>query len=182
MINFRKISEDDLPLILRWRTDPNVTRYMSTDIEFDLEKQFKWYNEVVRICSPTEHWIISHNDKPIGLLNLENYDPAHQQTSWGYYIGDLESRIIGGLIPAYFYNYMFLHRDTSLKKINGHLFSSNTKVLAIHQFYGVKEVKVLKNHICKYGELFDIILIEMTRENWVSKQESFYHYQAVFEE
>ena len=115
-------------------------------------------------------------------LNLENYDPANQQTSWGYYIGDLESRIIGGLIPAYFYNYMFLHRDTSLKKINGHLFSLNTKVLAMHQFYGVKEVKVLKKHICKYGEWFDIILIEMTRENWVSKQESFYHYQAIFEE
>ena len=39
MISFRKISKNDLPLILRWRTDPEVTRYMSTDIEFDLEKQ-----------------------------------------------------------------------------------------------------------------------------------------------
>jgi len=40
----------------------------------------------------------------------------------------------------------------------------------------------MKKHICKYGELFDIILIEVTRENWLLKQESFYHYQAVFEE
>ena len=182
MINFRKISENDLSLILRWRTDPNVTRYMSTDIEFDLEKQFKWYNEVVRICSPTEHWIISLNDKPIGLLNLENYDPANQQTSWGYYIGDLESRIIGGLIPAYFYNYMFLHRDASLNKITGHCFALNTKMRAIHRFYGVREVKVLKEYICKHGKMFDIILVEITREKWLSQKENFQLYQLILKE
>ena len=90
--------------------------------------------------------------------------------------------MIGGLIPAYFYNYMFFHRDNLLKKINGHLFSENTKVLAMHRFYGVKEVRVLKNHICKYGEMFDIIQIEMTRERWVSQREKFQHYQAFFEE
>ena len=182
MINFRKISEDDLPLILRWRTDPEVTRYMSTDIELDLEKQLLWYNQVVRVCSPAEHWIISHNNKPVGLLNIEKYDSILQQTSWGFYIGELKFRIMGGLIPAYFYNYMFFNRNTSLKKITGHLFSSNVKMLAIHRFYGVEEVEVLKNHVCKFGEMFDIILVELTRENWVSKKESFYHYQAVFEE
>ena len=182
MISFKKISKDNLPLILRWRTDPEVTRYMSTDIEFDLEKQTNWFNQVVCICSPAEHWIISHNEKPVGVINLEKYDSALQQTSWGYYIGEIESRIIGGLIPAYFYNYMFFNRDSSLKKINGHLFSENTKVLAMHRFYGVKEVKILKNNIHKYGKKFDLILIEMTRKKWILQRENFQHYQANFEE
>jgi UDP-4-amino-4,6-dideoxy-N-acetyl-beta-L-altrosamine N-acetyltransferase len=182
MISFRKITEGDLPLILRWRTDPEVTRYMSTDIEFDLEKQTDWYNKVVCTRSPVEHWIISHNEKPVGVLNLEKYDSMLQQTSWGYYIGEMESRIIGGLIPAYFYNYMFFIRDPLLKKINGHLFSENTKVLAMHRFYGVKEVKILKNHVHKYGITFDLILIEMTKNKWTSQRKNFQHYQAVFEE
>ena len=182
MISFRKISKDDLPLILRWRTDPEVTRYMSTDIEFDLEKQTNWYDQVVCSRSPAEHWIISHNEKPVGVLNLEKYNSILQQTSWGYYIGEMESRIIGGLIPAYFYNYMFFNRDPLLKKINGHLFSENTKVLKMHRFYGAKEVKVLKNHVYKYGRTFDLILIEMTKEKWALQRENFQHYQAVFEE
>ena len=182
MISFRKVSKDDLSLILSWRTDPEVTRYMSTDIEYNLEKQTNWYKQVVCTCSPAEHWIIVHHDKPVGLLNLENYDSELQQTSWGYYIGELKARIIGGLIPAYFYNYMFFHRNTSLEKINGHLFSANTKVLEMHRFYGAKEVEILKNHICKYGKMFDIILIEMTREKWLSRKEDFQHYQANFEE
>ena len=107
MISFRKITENDLPQILRWRTDPEVTRYMSTDIEFNLEKQTNWFNQIVCTCSPAEHWIIFHNEKPAGVLNLAKYDSTLHETSWGYYIGEIESRIIGGLIPAYFYNYMF---------------------------------------------------------------------------
>ena len=182
MINFRKITEDDLTLILRWRTDPEVTRYMSTDIEFDLEKQTNWYNQIVCTRSPAEHWIISHNERPVGVLILEKYNSILQQTSWGYYIGEMESRVIGGLIPAYFYNYMFFNRSPSLKKINGHLFSENIKVLAIHRFYGVKEVGVLKNYVRKHGKIFDLILIEMTREKWVLQKENFQYYQAVFEE
>lgn len=182
MIEFRKIYESSLPLILHWRTDPEITRYMSTDIEYDLEKQTNWYNNVVCARSPAEHWIIVHNDKPVGLLYLEGYDSKLQETSWGYYIGELESRIIGGLIPAYFYNYMFIERIPPLKKINGGLFSENTKVLAMHRFYGVKEVEILKNHICKHGKMFDIILIEMTRKKWLSQKEDFQHYQANFEE
>ena len=182
MISFRKITKDDLPLILRWRTDPEVTRYMSTDIEFDLEKQLDWYNQVVCTRTPVEHWIISHNEKPVGVLNLEKYDSILQQTSWGYYIGEIESRIIGGLIPAYFYNYIFFNKSYSIEKINGHLFSENTKVLAMHRFYGVKEVKILKNHVYKYGKTFDLILIEMTKNKWTLQRENFQHYQAVFEE
>jgi UDP-4-amino-4,6-dideoxy-N-acetyl-beta-L-altrosamine N-acetyltransferase len=182
MISFRKISENDLLMILGWRTNPEVTRYMSTDIEYNLEKQINWYEQVVCAKSPTEHWIIVHNDKPVGLLNIENRDLELQQASWSYYIGELDSLIIGGLIPAYFYNYMFFHRDLMIKKINGHLFSLNTKVLKIHRFYGVKEVKLLERHVCKYGEMFDIILIEMTREMWLSRKEDFQNYWANFEE
>lgn len=182
MIRFRKILESDLLMVLQWRTDPEITRYMETDIEFDLEKQYKWYKEIVCINTPAKHWIIVHNDKPVGLINLENYDSKNYQTSWSYYIGESESRIIGSLVPAYFYNYMFFRRDVELDKINGHLFTENTKVLKMHQFYGVNEVEVLKKHICKHGETFDIIFIEMTRENWLSQKERFSNYQAVFEE
>ena len=182
MINFRKISEDDLPLLLRWRANPNVNQYSLTDIEFDLEKQFKWYNEVVRICSPTEHLIILHNDKPVGVLYLGKYNSTIKDSTWGYQISESESQIIGGLIPAYFYNYMFLQRDTSLNKITGHCFALNTKMRAIHRFYGVREVKVLKEYICKHGKVFDIILVEITREKWLSQKENFQHYQLILKE
>jgi len=117
MISFRKISRDDLPLILSWRTDPEITRYMTTDIEYDLQRQIKWFEEVVSPQEHTQHWLITHKERPIGVLNLDDYNLRLNTTSWGYYIGDSESKFLGGLIPAYFYNYMFFKRDHKLKKI-----------------------------------------------------------------
>src|SRR4051812_42073253 len=119
MIRFRKIIENDLEMILRWRTKPEVTRYMNTDIQFDMDKQRRWYEDVVRKQSPAGHWIICQDDRPIGLLSLADYDRGRQQSSWGYYLGELDAWLLGGLIPPYFYNYMFFQRDLSLKKIVG---------------------------------------------------------------
>ena len=47
--------------------------------------------------------------------------------------------------------------------------------LSIQRFYSVKVVKVLKNHICKYGKIFDIILIDITREKWLSQKEKIFN-------
>jgi UDP-4-amino-4,6-dideoxy-N-acetyl-beta-L-altrosamine N-acetyltransferase len=182
MINFRKIHESDLRMILRWRTEPRVTRYMSTDIDSNFEKQVNWYNKVVKTCKPIEHWIISHNNNPIGLINLENYESRLQQTSWSFYIGESKHQILGGLIPAYFYNYMFFTRDPLIERINGHIFRENTRVLEMHKLYGVEEIGVLKNHIHKYGAMFDVVLIEMTREKWLLKKDMYKHYTTIFEE
>ena len=179
MINFRKIRENDLSLILQWRTNPEITQYMTTDIDFDIEKQTKWYNENIRDCHPVEHLIILHNEKPVGVLYLGDYKAAIDVSTWGYYIGVLESQIIGGLIPAYFYNFMFLNRNITLEKITGHCFPSNIKMRAIHRFYGAREVGVLKEYICKNGKMLDIILVEITREKWLSQKEIFQHYQLM---
>jgi hypothetical protein len=37
-MKFRKVREQDLELILKWLTRPEVTRYMYTDVEYDMEK------------------------------------------------------------------------------------------------------------------------------------------------
>lgn len=174
--------QSDLLMILQWRTNPDITKFMNTDIEFDIDKQYQWYEEKVSIHSPALHWVIVHNDRPVGFLNLENYDKENHTTSWSYYIGELESRIIGSLIPAYFYNYMFFKRDIELDKIYGQLFKDNLKVLKMHQLYGVKEVELLKDHIYKHGKSFDIISIEMSRKNWLSQKEKFQNYHSIFEE
>lgn len=182
MIRFRKVAEDDLEMILRWRTKPEVTRYMNTDLEFDLEKQRRWYEDVVSKKSPAEHWVICQDERPIGFLSLSEYDHSHQQTSWGYYLGELDSWLVGGIVPLYFYNYMFFRRDPSLKKIVGEAFNLNSKVLQIHRFHGCKEIGMLKDHVHKHGQSYDITLIEMSRENWVAQQNRFGSYQADFEE
>ena len=115
MIVFRKINENDLEMIMRWRIKPEVTRYMVTDLVFDMDKQYAWYRDFVQIHSRPRHWIIRYNDIDIGVLSLDNYE-ENLQTSWGYYLSDKKYWVLGGLIPAYFYNYKKNNLELNLKK------------------------------------------------------------------
>ena len=170
-------------MILRWRTNPRVTRYMLTDIDSNIEKQQNWYNEVVLACKPIEHWIISHNNIPIGLLNLENYNSSLYQTSWSFYIGESKHQILGGLIPAYLikvFSTFFFARHNTKTPFYLSVISVLLNISISITFF--EEIGFLKNHVHKYGKMFDVVLIEMTREKWLLSSESFKHYVTHFEE
>ena len=42
-IEFKRLKEEHLEMVLNWRTQPDVTKYMATDIEYDMEKQKQWF-------------------------------------------------------------------------------------------------------------------------------------------
>ena len=42
-IHLREIREEDLELIMQWRMDPDITRYMNTDPKLTPEGQRKWF-------------------------------------------------------------------------------------------------------------------------------------------
>lgn len=182
MIRFRKILENDLEMIMRWRTKAEVTRYMKTDLEYDLKKQRGWYENVVKKQSTVGHWVICQDKRPIGVLSLAEYDRARQQTSWGYYLGELDSWHVGAFVPVYFYNYMFFRRDPQLQRIVGEVFTLNNKMVQIHRFHGCKEIEHLKDHVTKHGQVYGIIRIELSREDWTAQQPRFGRYHAEFEE
>ena len=47
MLKFRKVKKENLEQILKWRTLPEVTRYMYSDIKYDIDDQKKWLVELV---------------------------------------------------------------------------------------------------------------------------------------
>jgi len=42
MIRFAELREEDLELVLSWRVKPEVTKFMVTDVAFDMTEQRKW--------------------------------------------------------------------------------------------------------------------------------------------
>jgi UDP-4-amino-4,6-dideoxy-N-acetyl-beta-L-altrosamine N-acetyltransferase len=182
MISFKKIRKLDLEIILNWRISPDVSRFMKTDIENNLAKQLEWYEKFVKIHQPPRHWIINFYDRQIGYISLEEYDEVSHETSWGFYIGELDAWNIGGVVPAYFYNYIFLKRNLNLKKVTGHAFSNHLKILKLHKYYGCEEVGTIKDAVMKNGINYDITKIEMTRDKWLLQKNKFGNLCANFEE
>lgn len=179
MFKFIKLREEHLEMVLNWRTKEDVTRYMITDIEYNLDNQKKWFNKISNSVSD-KYWIITFNDKPIGVISLNDIDYKNKRTRWGYYIGEEEYRMYGAVIPHYLYNYVF--ETLGLIKINAEVLEGNENVIKINLLHGYREVGVLKRHVCKNNEFYDLFLLELSKEDWKKTIKRHHKYKAYFED
>lgn len=182
MISFRKPKMTDAQMILNWRTKPEITRYQYTDVSYDLERQKTWLQKQIDKPGRCDIWVIQSDDTPIGLLKLENNEPLHRRTSWGYYIGELDYWIIGGHIPPYFYNYLFYKRELGLEKVMAEVISENTNVIKMHTLHGYRIVGTFEKHILKNNTFYDVTFLELHRQDWDSRQNQYGRFEATFEE
>ena len=165
MLKFQKIREDHLELILKWRTLPDVTRYMFTDVEYDLENQKKWYQKSLT-DEAARHWIISYQDQCIGMVYLTGIDEGNRHCTWGYYIGEASSRSLGGIIPPYLFNYVF--NEMKFTKIIAEVMEGNRNVTELHEMFGYRLVGRYEHHIYKYDTYHDVLIYELLDRTWNS--------------
>lgn len=177
MIQFKKLKEEHLEKVLNWRTQEDVTRYMNTDIERDMEKQEKWFTSVSS-STTDKYWVIEIKEQPVGLIYLNQMDFVNQRTSWGFYIGEEKYRLYGGLVPPYLYNYVF--SKLGFHKITAEVMSGNENVVKLNKMHGCREVGVYKEHIYKNGSFHDLILMELLKSEWI-KLKKYQKYRSEFE-
>jgi UDP-4-amino-4,6-dideoxy-N-acetyl-beta-L-altrosamine N-acetyltransferase len=165
MLQFLSIKPDNIELILNWRTDPEVTRYMFSDVEYNLDNQKKWYQKTLTEES-SKYWMISYQQKPIGVINLSDIDYTNRHCTWGYYIGEAAYRSIGGIIPPYLYNYVF--NEMRLHKITAEVMDGNCNLMKLHEMHGYRLVGKKRDDIRKYDTFHDVFVYELLYEKWKS--------------
>lgn len=176
MFEFKKLKEADLQMVLDWRVKPSVSQNMFTEVEYNLDKQKKWF-QTLATNPRVAYWIIYFNKKPIGLVNLADYDPSNLRTNLGYYIGEDDFRFLGGMVLPYVYNYVF--RTLNLNKIYGEVVDG-ASILKLHDSFGYRRVGTYKNHFKKDGEWKDVHVVELLKEDWINLKK-YEKYTAKFE-
>jgi UDP-4-amino-4,6-dideoxy-N-acetyl-beta-L-altrosamine N-acetyltransferase len=174
-----KVREEDLEMVLSWRTSPDVTRHMLTDIEFSLEKQHEWF-EKTRTDTRAKHWVVCFWGKPVGLAYLSDIDYTHRRCSWGFYIGESDSRFLGTFIPPYIYNYVF--NKMKFHKIVGEVLDGNLNIMKMHAMHGCRIVGTQKDQIFKYGKFHDLHLVELLASDWDKRKSQYGGFITEFEE
>jgi UDP-4-amino-4,6-dideoxy-N-acetyl-beta-L-altrosamine N-acetyltransferase len=162
-IRFVDLSEEHLEQVLNWRTKESVTKFMFTDMEYNLEKQRQWF-EKIRHSKTNKNWIITYDEYPIGLFTLSDIDLSNNKSSWAYYIGEADYTLLGGVFPAYVYNYAL--GILKFNKMTIEVMEGNEKVRKIHKLFGCREVGILKQQIYKYNKYHDVYLYEILRVDW----------------
>lgn len=178
-MEFLKVKEEHLEQILKWRTSEHVTKYMFTDIEYNLDNQKCWFESISRDVT-SKYWVIASKGQLFGLISLTNIDLNNLRAYWAYYIGDTQYNLVGAMIGPYLYNYAF--QKLGLHKLLGEVMAHNENVRKIHLNYGCTEVGHYREHIHKNGSFHDVYMYEMLANEWNKNSEKFKRFVASFEE
>ena len=173
----RPMRMDDQEMVMRWRTMPQITRYMSTDSTTDIEEQRAWFLKQDAMVSSYQ-WVIELNEKPIGVTSITEVNEVDGTCTRGTYVAEQAERSFQMITDIYANQHDFIFEKLNLKKIVIQVFEENKFVVKLNKMCGFKQKKILENYIEKNGKKYNLIELELTREDWKKKKEN-WHYSKI---
>jgi len=164
-LHFRKMKESDMEMVMRWRTDPEVSQYMYTDFVPSLERQIAWCHRVN--ADPTKrYWIITVDGESVGVADIINIDNHNRRCEWAYYLASpsVRGKGIGKSVELNLQRYAF--ENLNIHKFCCEVFVSNQKVIQIHEKYGSVVEGTRREHIFKGGKYHDIVEMAIFKDDW----------------
>ena len=171
LFTFRTPTLDDAEMILDWRTRPEITRFMFTDIEPDLDRQRAWLTR----CAGRDdfvHFIIQHEAKPIGYLAYAEIDRLHRHCSPGtYLVLEPKQRFLAAFIQSFILDYAFYR--LGMHKVLHYIMAGNEAFLGARDVMGARAVGVLRQQVFKYGQFHDVHVFEILESEWRERHHLF---------
>ncbi len=171
-IKLREIKLDDIEMIRNWRNSPDVSKYMYTDTIISKENQTSWYEKVVKDKS-CKYWIISYDNKSIGLASITGIDKALQSCYWAFYLGDSSIRGagIGSKVEYNVIEYVF--NELNLNKLRCEVFVVNDNVIKMHEKFGFRREAFYREHCIKGNQKLDVVGLALLKNEWEKTNEFF---------
>ena len=158
-VTLRKITEEDLEQIMRWRMDPEITRYMNTDPKLTLEGQKKWFAKVQQ-DPDVSYWIIQIDGTPAGVINYTGLMNPAGDLGWAYYVGEKKLRSIQAALALEMSMY------DGKNAVYSDVFTLNQGVIQLHKICGCEVVEEKKACVEKNGTAYDVTFMRMTADHW----------------
>lgn len=174
-LKFRQIREADLEMILNWRTMPEVTAYMYTDLTPDMDKQRAWFKQIQQDKSRYD-WIITVDGEDVGLVSVVRIDRVNKRCEWAYYLASpsVRGKGIGRSVEMNMLDFVF--DKLKLHKLCCEVYVSNEVVIKIHEKYGSKVEGTRREHIFKNNEYHDIVEMGILKEEYEQKVKGKFEY------
>ena len=168
---FRHPTVEDAEMLLDWRTRPEITRFMFTDLEQDVEGQRDW----LRRCEGRQdfvHFINQWRGKPIGYLSFAGIDRVNRRCTPGIYeILEPKERYIAAFTHSFVLDYAFYR--LGMHKVCYEIMGGNEHFIKAKPLHGVRSVGVMRDHVFKYGRFHDVHAFEITEPEWAGQKRIF---------
>lgn len=170
-LTFRRVKIDDAEMLLEWRTRPEITRHMYTDIDHGIEAQRVWIGEC-DAARDFRHFVIEYDGAPVGYLSFSRIDPERRQCTTGFYIAErAPGQRFAGVLDVCMVDYAF--RVLDVERIENGVLEGNDRSAVFHEKAGFLSIATLPGHVVKQGVAVDVHVYALERVDWEQKPRAF---------
>lgn len=173
---FQETEDSDAERLFDWRRSPRVARTLIGEPPTDLATHLSW---LARLMAAEDAWlwIVTAGGQKVGQVNISDLDPTARECEWGFYLGEDSALGLGGLIPPFLYNFLFL--ELGLLRLKAKVLSNNPDVLELHAYHGYRQCKLEPAGLVRDGQRLELHQLVLTREAW-SHQPKFHRFRSPF--
>lgn len=159
----RRLNEQDLELVWRWRNHDMVRKWMMNPHPFSLQSHQQWFQS---LSNSDEHlfFVFEINQQAEGCVSLHKI-PYSEAYEWGFYVRPDAPKGTGSKLG----NTALQHAFTELQipKIFGQVISFNEKSLALHRKLGFQQEGCLRQHFQDERGIHDIFQFGLLQTEWL---------------
>ena len=171
-IQLKKLTMNELELMMNWRMRADINRYMETSPALTIEGQFKWFEKLKKDESQIR-WVIWADSEPVGSVYFEAIDYTNSRCSGpGWFIAKKEKFTFRNVISLQHNCYDFAFFKMGLNRIYGEVLAENVGVIRLVKLCGQKIEGKRIEHVFKDGIFRDIILTGLTKSDWLEMRKN----------
>ncbi|MGD0652956.1 MAG: UDP-4-amino-4,6-dideoxy-N-acetyl-beta-L-altrosamine N-acetyltransferase [Thermoguttaceae bacterium] len=169
IVELRDVRPDDKETLRTWRNLPHISKYMFQDHHVTVEEHERWFPAAM--ADPRrKYWIVSRQNRDIGLVNICDIDASSGRCYGGIYIADKSEQMSGSGVFA---EYAMLYQVFEVLKLNkfcGEVMAFNTRACQLHRRLGFQQEGYFREHVRKGDQLVDVYFFAMLRRDWETQR------------
>ncbi len=163
-VNFTMLSEELKSEVLNWRNDDRIRKWMFDKNVIELTNHLNFINKLL-IDHTNFYWLVFKKERPIGVVNINNYNSSEEAAEWGFYINP--ALFMSNLGFELFHETINLFFEPfALKELKGFVQEDNKNALMLNDFFGMKHFDFVLLYNKKYS------FRKITFQEWKSKKKT----------
>lgn len=149
--NYVNLSEDEAKMVLDWRNNPEISKWMVTSGKISYESHISFI-DALKNRNDAFYWLVYKENSPYASFNITKLDYDKNSVEVGYYLNPIFLNSGEGLV--FHFNYkLFLYNVLGVEVIEGNVQWGNTRALQLSLFFGAKIIGIVTNGDKKYLKL-----------------------------
>lgn len=170
---------EDIPRMLRWMNDYEVTRFLAASTPFLEQNEEDWFKHMAANRMTDQVFVIGTNEcVPIGTIGLHRIDWISRRATIGILIGEKEywGKKHGTEAMMLILHYAFMR--CGLQKIELDVHDFNERAQRSYLRCGFQREGVKRRHMFRDGKSNDTWMMGVLQEEWLPVWEEYQKAQA----